>query len=204
MGDGCALQTIVFKPLGVHRSPDTRIPLVACVTSGLPIAFQLVGDNTNCRLDPSAGIVSAVAVKASCTIAASQPGDARFAPAAPVEQPLVVDFQLVDISWASPLTDFVYTAGGTNLETVQIRARSAAPFAAAITLTPLGGACEVPDSFVLATGKADTTIAFQVHVLLPDSGGASCTLKPGANSTSITTTGGESRTYNIVQTTTAT
>ena len=84
----------------------------------------------------------------------------------------------------------MYTAGGSNVETVQVRARSVAPFAATIMLTPIGGACEVPDSFVLATGKADTTIAFQVHVLPPDSGGASCTLKPGANSTSITTTGG--------------
>ena len=84
----------------------------------------------------------------------------------------MLDFQLVNVSWVSPLIDFVYTAGGTNLETVSVRATSTAPFAAAIMLTPISGACEVPDSFVLATGKADTTIVFQVHVLLPDSGGA--------------------------------
>ena len=84
-----------------------------------------------------------------------------------------------------------------------MRARSDTPFGAAIILTA-NGACEVTDSFVFVAGKADATASFQVHVLPPDSGSASCTLRPGANSSSISTTGGEPRTYNVVQPATAT
>ena len=52
--DGRTLQTIVFKAPGKHRFPDTKIPLVACATSGLTVTFQLGDANANCELDQAA------------------------------------------------------------------------------------------------------------------------------------------------------
>jgi len=77
---GGAAQSISFD-LPATASPGASLPLKATATSGLPVAFQLVGGPA--RIDSGSLIILAAG---EVVVRATQPGDANYAPAAAVER----------------------------------------------------------------------------------------------------------------------
>ena len=77
-------QTITFGPLGnkTYRDPDFTISATA--SSGLPVAFATTG---NCLLS---GALVRITGVGSCTVTASQPGDANYNPAPDVSQTFAI------------------------------------------------------------------------------------------------------------------
>jgi predicted outer membrane repeat protein len=79
-----ASQTITFAPLPDRAVGDPPFTVAATASSGLPVAFTASG---TCSV---AGALVTVTGTGSCTITASQPGDATYNPAAPVGQTFMV------------------------------------------------------------------------------------------------------------------
>jgi hypothetical protein len=76
-------QTITFDALSARTLADPPFPLYASSTSGLPISFTSMTPGV-CAI--SNGNAVATTLIGTCTIRASQDGDAQFTAAAPVEQ----------------------------------------------------------------------------------------------------------------------
>jgi hypothetical protein len=79
-------QAITFDPLGDRTYGDPDLTVSATADSGLPVAF---GSKTPLICSAAGDTVSILAA-GTCTITASQPGDATRAPAAPVDQSFAV------------------------------------------------------------------------------------------------------------------
>jgi hypothetical protein len=95
-------QTIDFAPLADKVYLDADIPLSALATSGLPVAFATSG---NCVLvDSNVHITGA----GSCTVTASQGGNANYKPAPSVSRTFAIAKADQTISFA-PLADKTYT-----------------------------------------------------------------------------------------------
>jgi predicted outer membrane repeat protein len=77
-------QTIAFAPLADRTVGDPPFLVSATASSGLAVAFSASGA---CSV---AGTLVTLTGEGSCTITASQPGDATFGPAAPVGQTFMV------------------------------------------------------------------------------------------------------------------
>ena len=110
---GKASQTITFAGPG-NRVAGTSVTLTASASSGLPVAFAVTG---NCSVS---GATLTLTAAGSCTITASQAGDANFAPATPVVRTITVSsadlanvWTLLSAKMATPR--FLHTA--TRFET---------------------------------------------------------------------------------------
>jgi len=77
-------QTITFGALAAKTFGDADFPVSATSSSGLQVSFAASG---NCMLSAATVHVTGAG---SCTVTASQAGDAAYAPAAPVSQTFVV------------------------------------------------------------------------------------------------------------------
>ncbi|UQX89466.1 hypothetical protein M6D93_05525 [Jatrophihabitans telluris] len=118
-------QAISFPALGVHEYPRTQVTLAACARSGLPVSYALSGPNNSCTLNGA--VLDVDAVPASCTVVASQPGDAQWAAAASVSHPYSADPQSVDGSWVGPNPSVAVSRAGGSF-TVTIKLTSIAGF----------------------------------------------------------------------------
>ena len=79
-------QAIDFPSLADSELGSEPQPLLATATSGLPVEFEVDGA---CELDDEGRLV--LEARGSCTVTATQPGDAEWAPAEPIEHVLRPD-----------------------------------------------------------------------------------------------------------------
>jgi hypothetical protein len=77
-------QTLTFAGLPDRTIVDPPFSITATASSGLAVSYSASGP---CSLD---GMLVTVTGVGSCTITASQPGDATYTPAAPVGQTFTV------------------------------------------------------------------------------------------------------------------
>src|SRR5207253_167376 len=82
-----ANQTITFGALGNKTFGDADFGVVATASSGLSVAFSALGSNCTVTMGGMVHIVSA----GSCTITASQAGDANYNAATSVPQAFTVN-----------------------------------------------------------------------------------------------------------------
>ena len=104
---GRARQAIWFPPLGEqHEWPDQYAPLRACSSSGLPIRYRILTDDTtqNCVLEPQQHPteVHGDDTPATCAVEAEQTGDSRYAPATPVVRRYRMDLLETTLTAAGP------------------------------------------------------------------------------------------------------
>lgn len=104
-----ANQTITFGSLGAPRvyRRDLAFPVTAGTSSGLPVTFAATG---NCRI---AGIMVTITGAGSCTVTASQGGDANYFAAPNAQQTVTIDKATQTIVF-SPVTSKVYAPGGPS------------------------------------------------------------------------------------------
>lgn len=77
-------QTISFGPLPARTAGDAPFPVAASATSGLPVSFAVAG---SCSV---AGNIVSLTGAGSCTVTASQGGDAVYNPAPSVPQTFAI------------------------------------------------------------------------------------------------------------------
>src|SRR4029077_10869961 len=77
-------QTLTFAPLIPRTYTDPPFALTATASSGLPVTFSASGPCT-----VAAGVVTLTGA-GSCTVTASQPGNASYAPAPPVARTFAI------------------------------------------------------------------------------------------------------------------
>jgi parallel beta-helix repeat protein len=76
-----APQTITFNPIPAHLLSDPPFSITATASSGLQVSF---GANGVCSVNGN--LVTLSGVGGTCSITATQPGDATYAPATPIVQ----------------------------------------------------------------------------------------------------------------------
>jgi hypothetical protein len=140
---GGTSQTISFAPLPDRTYGDPDFAVSATASSGLPVSFSAADDCT------VAGNVVHLTGAGSCTITASQPGNATYAPAPPVSQVFAVAKGSQTISFA-PLPGRTY---GDPDFAVSATASSGLPVSFSAS-----GSCTVSGSTVHLTGAGSCTI----------------------------------------------
>jgi hypothetical protein len=142
-GIGRAAQTIGFAPLAGRTFGDPAFSVSATASSGLPVSFSVAGP---CML--TGDTVSLIGA-GSCTVVASQPGNASYLPAADVTQ-------AVAIARASQTITFGELAS---------RGLADPPFAVSATASSglpvsftAAGACTITELTVTVTGAGPCTI----------------------------------------------
>jgi hypothetical protein len=96
--DGRLRQAVVFKEFPAYWWPRAAVTLTACATSGLPVKYTFA-EQLGCTLT---GTRLSMPRPGWCTITASQRGDPKYAPAAPVTRKFEVNPQVVTLSWVNP------------------------------------------------------------------------------------------------------
>jgi sugar lactone lactonase YvrE len=124
-----AAQTIAFGPLSNQPFGTAPFTLSATASSGLPVSFNST-TSTVCTV--SDATVTLVAV-GTCTIQATQAGDANWAAAASVTQSFAVTKATPTITWPAPAA----IAYGTALSAVQLNAAASVP--GTFAYTPAAG-----------------------------------------------------------------
>ncbi|MGW2826645.1 hypothetical protein ACWC24_37565 [Streptomyces sp. NPDC001443] len=176
-----------------HTYPDTRAPLRACATSGLPVSYAYEPQE-NCHTE--GGQVVLNGTTGSCTVIASQPGDSAWAPARAVRREFRVGPQWVTASWADPPVRLSYP----GVTVVRVRIAGSQPFNGFVEMTT-AGACGFGDgssdrtSVTLAAPQ--TLVSVSVVARDPRSGGQ-CTLDGYASSNHGINGYLSQRTYTIV------
>ena len=101
-------QTITFAPAPSPAVNESSATVSATASSGLPVRY---GTRTPalCSVDPDSGLVTATTT-GTCTVAASQSGDSRYAATPPVTQDVVFTFKGV-ITFGPPPALSVYDLG---------------------------------------------------------------------------------------------
>ena len=142
-------QSIAFSPAPVPSLGEATVNVSAIATSGLPVLY---GSKTPsvCTVERTSGLVTASA-SGTCTIAADQPGDTRYAPAPQVTQD--VTFALADVLEFSP-TPSLHVF---DLATVAAAASSGAPVRYA-SATPSVCAVDSVTGLVSALSAGDCTV----------------------------------------------
>jgi len=84
-------QTITFAPAPSPTVNQSSVTVSATASSGLPVRYGSTTPSL-CSVDAGSGVVTATAT-GTCTIAASQSGDSRYAAASPVTQDVVFTFK---------------------------------------------------------------------------------------------------------------
>ncbi len=140
---GAQSQTITFEPLASKTYGDPDFTVTATASSGLPVSFAAAD---NCTVSGSTVHLTGAG---SCTITASQAGDATYAPAPDVSQTFTIVQASQTITFGS-LADKTY---GDPDFAVSATASSGLPvsFAAA-------GNCTVSGNTVHLTGEGSCTI----------------------------------------------
>ncbi len=125
-----ASQTITFTPLPSSEPQGSTLTLSAKSTSGLAVSFTSLTPSI-CSVSGS----SATLLKAgTCTIQASQPGNASYAPATPVSQSV-----LVTAAFTLTATPNVETVRRGNIAAFLLELQAAGGFNGKVTLTCSGG-----------------------------------------------------------------
>ena len=143
LGAAVAAQTIVFDAAPAALTVGGTLAVRASASSGLAVAYRSL-TAAACSIDAS-GLVTGLAI-GNCTVAADQPGNTSWAPAAQATRTIAVAGKLQTITFAAapPLS-----AGGTA--TVRASASSGLPVRYA-SLSP--GVCSVDPASGLVTAKA--------------------------------------------------
>ncbi len=172
--DGRSLQKIYFPDPGVnHQWPDRSVRLKACSTSGLPITYRLQ-DGRTCHVeDPSANPLQSQSYELSCAITATQAGDPRFAPAAPVTRTWAYGKLVITLAWTGPDAVLKYDASNPVV-TLPARATAIHPFPSLSVYAGIDAAastsCSAVTSPGLIGGSDQTSFDLTVHLTLTDPG----------------------------------
>jgi hypothetical protein len=168
---GRKIQTIVFPDPGTIYYPQTKAALAACATSGLALQYSADVPDV-CTIDAAAGVASLSDF--TCTVTASQPGNAEYEAAAPVSRVINLGNQPVELEWGSPL-DASYPPGTI---TVKVVVRSASPVTATLRMAadPYD-VCSSSDA-PSVENATNPTVTFLVVLKDPPGGSATCTLQP--------------------------
>jgi archaellum component FlaF (FlaF/FlaG flagellin family) len=113
-----APQSIAFSPLAGKTFGDAPFAVTATATSGLPVSFSSSDDGVATVAGDGRGWTVTIHGAGTCTITASQAGDANWEAAAPVGQALVVHRAVPVVTWPDPAS-IVY---GTALSATQLNA----------------------------------------------------------------------------------
>jgi uncharacterized protein (TIGR03437 family) len=140
-------QTIAFSLSGFFTFGGAPFSISATDTSGLPVSFA----STTPAVCMVSGSTVSVTGAGACTIVASQPGNASYAPAAPVTQSFTVLPASQQIAFA-PLPGVVY---GMAPFALVATATSGLPVAFASTMA---SGCTVSGSIVTITSAGNCTI----------------------------------------------
>ncbi len=172
-------QTIHFPQLGERRFPEVAVALRACATSGLPVSYELAGQNTGCQLQQRNGVWHVFVSNAgqSCTVRALQGGDDEYEQAEPVDRPFRVAFQIVALRWGRHAT----SAPPNSSVRIPVRVTSRDPLAATIMIEVDRGPCSRPETqFVKESTAYDL-----VFVVGTGATAGECTLSVSAQSSNI-------------------
>jgi hypothetical protein len=93
-------QTIQFGPLSDKTYGDPPFTVSASATSGLPVSFS-ASPATVCRASGTNGSTITIVGVGSCTVTASQGGNAQYAPASPVSQTFKVNPAVLTVTASS-------------------------------------------------------------------------------------------------------
>lgn len=145
-----ANQTITFDPLGNKTFGDPPFALSATASSGLPVSFAASG---NCTV---AGETVTITGAGSCTVTASQAGDATYSAATPVPQTFAIALasqaalSVTGPASATPADGTVQlgTSGGSGTGAVTFSATSSSactvyPSSGVVTITSGTGTCDI-------------------------------------------------------------
>ena len=185
-------QTITFAPApspGVNQPSAT---VSATASSGLPVRYSS-RTSTLCSVDAGSGVVTAAAA-GTCTIAAGQSGDSRYAAALPVTQDVTFAFQGV-IAFSPAPSLSVYDQGTVTA------VESAGQPVGYGSSTPLTCSVDGATGLVAALAEGDCTIvasagdvqASQTFTIAAPSGPTA----PGAPSGVTATAGGAPATVTV-------
>lgn len=90
-------QTITFSTLATPAVDQTSLVVSATSTSGLPVRYSSLTPSL-CSVNPDSGLVTALS-SGTCTVAADQAGDARYAPAPQAIQDLAFTLTRETLAW---------------------------------------------------------------------------------------------------------
>ena len=128
-------QSVTFAPIDVQGLGTQRVSLVASASSGLPMAFTSL-TTTVCQVSGAQVTLTGAGV---CTVRASQPGDATYEAAAPVDRSFTVTQAQIGFA---PGTVSVEAAGGGRVVVASVTPANtswvAASSAAWVTTTSTG------------------------------------------------------------------
>ncbi len=141
-------QTINFTAIGGQTLVTPTLALTAVATSGLPVSFQSLSP-AQCSV--SASTVTLLAV-GTCTLRASQNGNATFAPAPPITQGFAITLATQTIT-VGALSNQIFGAGSV---TVSASATSGLPVV--LTAAP-AGVCAISGSAVQVLGAGQCAVS---------------------------------------------
>jgi len=142
-------QTITFAPAPSPALNQASVTVTASASSGLPVRYTSA-TSTICSVDPGSGAVTAV-VSGTCTVAANQSGDSRYAAAPQVTQDVTFVFRGV-VTFAPAPALAVY-----DQATVTATESSGLPVTY-VGATPVVCSVEGATGFVVALSPGDCTI----------------------------------------------
>jgi hypothetical protein len=148
-------QTITFKSLPGSALQGSNLTLSATATSGLAVSFTSLTPSVCSVSGSSAALLNA----GTCTIQASQPGNASYAPATPVSQSVVVT-----AAFTITPTPKVESIRRGNVAAFILELQAASGFSGKVTLSCSGG----PSGSYCA--DFPMTVSFQKGVALAVSG----------------------------------
>jgi hypothetical protein len=170
-GTASVPQTIAFPPPANQAITASPVLLVATVSSGLPISFA---SNTASVCTVAGGAVSLLAL-GTCTITATQAGNAAYNPAPPVTQSFSIVSAQQTITFTAPATQSLgaapFTISATASSGLAVSFASDTPLVCSVsgnTVTLItGGTCSITASQAGDTDVAPATPVTQSFTVIP-------------------------------------
>jgi hypothetical protein len=181
-------QAIAFPPLGTdHEWPDNKRALIACSSSGLPVAFTLTPDSSNCQLSGDGKTIIAQQVVADCVVVASQGGNGQYAPAQQVTQAYRVNSLQVTVTATGPGSQVLLAQGK---QSIAVTLSAKWPFVldwVGLVVNPDPTVCSPdPQGMSIDTGtKTSITVTFAI--MLHTTGSCDIAVRPGDSEFVIST-----------------
>jgi uncharacterized repeat protein (TIGR01451 family) len=141
-------QTILFPPIGSQTLVNPALPLSATATSGLLVSYESLTP-AQCSV---AGSTATLLTVGTCTLRASQGGNATFAPAPAVTQGFAITLAPQTVSLGA-ISNQVFGAGP-----VSVAASASSGLAVALAATP-ATVCTISGSSVQLTGAGQCTVS---------------------------------------------